>query len=92
MFIPALLWGVLCGAAYAWLTMTIAHRDLSVAVTTVIFWLALYLFERSWAKMVGDTLTMLAYLGVTTVLFDKFLMVKKAPGGVHLEQEPRSAA
>jgi len=33
---------------------------------TVVFWLTLYLFERSWAKTLGSTITMMVYLGGLT--------------------------
>jgi hypothetical protein len=41
-----------------------------VAVSTVIAWLSLYLFERSWAKTIGLTGTLLIYAGGLSYLLD----------------------
>jgi hypothetical protein len=76
MFLPIMLFAVFMGMIYAWLMNHIYHRELAVALTTVIFWLSLYLFERSWAKMLGDALTMMLYLGTATVLMDRLLLTK----------------
>jgi hypothetical protein len=76
MFLPIFVFAIFMGMAYAWLMNHIYHRELAVALTTVIFWLSLYLFERSWAKMAGDALTMLLYLGTVTVLLDRLLLTK----------------
>ena len=78
MFIPVLIWGFLLGMAYqAWLTV-IRHRELAVALVTVMFWLSMYLFERSWAKTLGGTLTMMVYLGGLTYLVDQWLLMRRA--------------
>jgi hypothetical protein len=42
----------------------------------VAFWLSLYLFERSWATMLGVSLGMMVYLGVPVVILDRFLLIK----------------
>ena len=78
MFLPVLIWGFLVGVAYqAWLTV-IRHRELAVALVTVVFWLTLYLFERSWAKTLGGTITMMVYLGGLTYLVDQWLLMRRA--------------
>jgi len=78
MFVPAIVWGLLLGVAFqVWLSV-IYHRELAVAVTTVIFWLALYLFERSWAKTLGGTVTLMIYLGGLVYLFDQWLVMRRA--------------
>lgn len=71
MFIPIFGFGVLMGVVYAWLLNAIRFRDLGVALVTVIFWLSLYLFERSWANTLGYALSMVAYLGVPLVILDR---------------------
>ena len=40
------------------------------------FWLSAYLFERSWATMLGVAVGFMVYLGAPTVLLDRFLLVK----------------
>src|SRR5439155_11151925 len=49
MFLPIAVFGFAMGLAYAALVRTVLHKELQVASVTVIFWLSLYLFERSWA-------------------------------------------
>lgn len=78
MFVPVLIWGFLVGVAYqAWLAV-IRHRELAIALVTVVFWLTLYLFERSWAKTLGGTITMMVYLGGLTYLVDQWLLMRRA--------------
>jgi hypothetical protein len=77
MFVPAIVWGFLLGVTFqVWLSV-IRHRELAVAVTTVMFWLALYLFERSWAKTLGGTVTLMVYLGGLVYLIDQWLLMRR---------------
>jgi hypothetical protein len=46
----------------------------SVPVLTVVFWLCVYLFDRSWAKTMGLTGTMLIYVGAVAFVVDRFLI------------------
>jgi hypothetical protein len=73
MFVPVLLWGLFLGIAFQYLFVFIRHRELAIPLTTVIFWLSVYLFERSWLKWMGLTGTMLIYLGAATYLLDRWL-------------------
>jgi hypothetical protein len=73
MFLPVLLYAIFMGAAYRFFLRIIIHRELAVAVITVIFWMSLYAYNRSWAKMLGLSLTMMAYLGGATFLIDRYL-------------------
>jgi hypothetical protein len=78
MFVPAIVYGLLLGVTFQlWLSI-IHHRELAVAVTTVVFWLALYLFERSWAKTLGGTITLMVYLGGFVYLIDQWLVMRRA--------------
>jgi len=77
MFVPAIVWGFLLGVAFQFWLSVIRHRELAVAVTTVIFWLALYLFERSWAKTLGGTVTLMVYLGGLVYLVDQWLLMRR---------------
>jgi hypothetical protein len=78
MFVPAIVYGFLIGVAFQiWLSV-IHHRELAVGVTTVMFWLALYLFERSWAKTLGGTVTLMVYLGGFVYLIDQWLLMRRA--------------
>jgi hypothetical protein len=75
MFLPVLLWGMFLGAAYAWFLRAIACRELALATVAVIFWLSLYLFERSWAMTIGFSGTLMIYLGGAMVIADRYLRV-----------------
>ena len=78
MFVPAIIWGLLLGMAFQIWLSGIHHRELAIAVTTVMFWLALYLFERSWAKTLGGTVTLMVYLGGFVYLIDQWLLMRRA--------------
>ena len=78
MFLPVFCFGVFIGAMYALFRSIIWHRELFVAFGTVAFWLSAYLFERSWATMLGVTVGFMVYLGLPTVLLDRFLLVRFA--------------
>lgn len=83
MFAPSLVFGLFMGAAYQWFLRTIRHRELAVSLVTVIFWLGLYLFERSWIKTLGLSVTLMAYLGGLAFLVDRWLMLRATEGGEH---------
>jgi hypothetical protein len=76
MFLPVFVFGTLMGLAYRLVARTIRHRELLVAYSTVTFWFALYLFERSWVMTLGETVGLLVYVGGPVVLLDRFLLVR----------------
>jgi hypothetical protein len=78
MFAPVIVFGFLVGVTFQMWTSIIRHRELAVAVTTVVYWLTLYLFERSWAKTLGLTLTLMVYLGGLVYLVDQWLLMRRA--------------
>ncbi|MFI5177922.1 MAG: hypothetical protein ACHQO8_05150 [Vicinamibacterales bacterium] len=83
MFVPVLGFGFALGACYALFRKLIWHRELFVAFATVTFWLSMYLFERSWATLLGVALGFMVYLGVPTLVFDRVLYyryVARLPG------------
>ena len=73
MFLPIFLYACFMGMAYRFLLRILVHREISVAVVTVIFWMTLYAANKSWAKMLGLSLTMLVYLGGFTFVIDRYL-------------------
>jgi hypothetical protein len=73
MFLPVFLYGLLAGLAYQTLSARIHHEELRSGLLAVIFWLALYLFERSWVKTLGLLGTLLIYLGGPALLLDYYL-------------------
>jgi hypothetical protein len=76
MFVPMIIYGLAMGYIYALFRKLIWHRDLFVAFVTVTFWVSLYLFERSWATMLGVSLGFVVYLGIPVVLLDRLLLVR----------------
>jgi hypothetical protein len=73
LFVPVFLYAAFMGAAYRFFLRTIRHRELGVAIVTVIFWMSLYAYNRSWATMLGRSLTLMVYLGGVTLLIDRYL-------------------
>ena len=88
MFLPVFVFGVFIGAMYALFRSLLWHRELFVAFGTVAFWLSVYLFERSWATMLGTTVGLMVYIGAPLVLLDRFLLVRVA--GQKVRQETRT--
>ena len=78
MCIPVIIFGLLVGVTFQMWLSVIQHRDLAIALNTVTYWLALYLFERSWAKMLGLTITLMVYLGGLVYLVDQWLLMRRA--------------
>jgi hypothetical protein len=74
MFVPVLIWGIVVGASYRGIQVLIRHQEIAVPVLTVIFWLSVYLFERSWVKTMGLTGTMLIYVGGVAFILDRLLI------------------
>jgi hypothetical protein len=73
MFIPVFIYGLFMGLAFQFLTFRLSHVELRAALLTVVFWLTLYLFERSWVKTLGLAGTLLIYLGLPALLVDQYL-------------------
>jgi hypothetical protein len=85
MFLPVFVYGIFVGACYTVFRSVIWHRELFVSFATVSFWISVYLFERSWATMLGVTVGFMVYLGGPMVLLDRFLLIQysaKQAGGV----------
>jgi len=76
MFIPVFIWGTFMGACYAGMFKYFRHRDIAVSVSTVICWLSLYLFERSWAKTIGLGGTLMIYVGSLSFVLDRLWFEK----------------
>jgi hypothetical protein len=74
MFLPVFGFAIVMGVMYRVVARSIKHRELLVAYTTVTFWFALFLFERSWARTLGEALGLLVYVGGPMVLLDRFLL------------------
>lgn len=78
MYLPMIAWGFLMGWAYRFLLRWIHYRELAVGLVTVVFWLALYLFERSWIKTIGTTLTLMIFMGGAVFVIDRLLLLRRS--------------
>jgi hypothetical protein len=76
MFVPVFIWGTFMGICYAGMFKYFRHRDIAVSVTTVICWMTLYLFERSWAKTIGLGGTLMIYVGSLSFFLDRLWFEK----------------
>jgi hypothetical protein len=76
MFIPMFIWGAFMGIVYGGIFKYYRHRDIAVSIATVICWLTLYLFERSWAKTIGLGGTLIIYVGALSFLLDRLWFEK----------------
>lgn len=74
MFIPIFVFGYGMGRLFRWFRQRIRHEDLATAAQTTIFWLSLYLFERSWDRSLGMSLTLVIFLGGATFALDRVLI------------------
>jgi len=79
MFLPIFVYGILMGIAYVWFLRAIRHRELAIGFVTVVFWLCLYLFERSWVMTLAFPGTLMIYFGGATFVVDRFLLKRNTP-------------
>jgi len=86
MFVPSFVWALFIGIACALISREYRHRDMAISVTTVIGWLSLYLFERSWATIIGLGGTMLIYAGGLCYVLDRLWFEKFR--NAYVESEP----
>ncbi len=73
MFVPVLLYGAFLGLAFSFFTRMLTVSELRIGLTTMIFWLSLYLFERSWVKTLGLACTLMLYLGAPAIILDRYI-------------------
>ena len=74
MFAPIVAFGALMGWLFATLQRVVQREELATAATTTIFWLSLYLFERSWDRQLGMSLTLMIFLGGAVFVLDRALI------------------
>lgn len=73
MFLPIFGFAFLMGLAYEELRSRIHHDELRRGLLAVVYWLSLYLFERSLAKTMGLAGTLLVYLACPALVLDYYL-------------------
>jgi hypothetical protein len=80
MFLPILAFGWLCGRAFRFFSRNIRSDVVAVGMTTVGFWLSLFLFEVSWDRMLGVSITIFLFLGGGALFADRFLIEVRGIG------------
>jgi len=89
MFLPSVAYGIFMGVLYRALQSAFRDYELMVALITVVFWLTLYPWERSWVKTLGLTGTLVIYLGGLVFLMDRFLLRERVLSSAQKYLRPR---
>ena len=76
MFLPAFVFGLFMGVAYRLTFRVLRTEELAAGFVTVVFWLSLFSFERSWVRTLGLSFTLLVYLGTLTLVLDRLVLSK----------------
>ncbi len=87
LLVPIALLGLGFGWLYKRMWRLFVHVDIATGATAISFWLAIYLFERSWDRMLGVGLTTILFIGAAALLLDRLLVQLGALG----RRGPRSA-
>lgn len=72
MFLPMLVFGVLAGVAFGWMRRRIRDPLLRAATLSTLFWVSLYLYERSWVRIIGLSITWFVGMCIITWALDRF--------------------
>ena len=83
MFVPVFIYGLLMGRIHRWFLEHIHSRELVLAMICAVFWLSLYLFERSWIKTLGLSVTLLICFRGRNPTF-RSLLIETVPFGARL--------
>ena len=78
MYLPIFLWGMVAGLAYQWGWRLFVHRDVATGALSTVFWLGLYLFERSWDRSLGVSITTALFVGGAALVLDRLLVELEA--------------
>ena len=81
MFVPIFVFGFLAGFAFRWLRGLLRDPLLRAAAVTTLFWVSLYLYERSWARLLGLSTTWLIGLGIIVFVLDRLWLSRDDVGG-----------
>jgi hypothetical protein len=78
MYLPILMAGLFWGACLMFLYRRISNNTIATATVVIIAWRILYLFEQSWAIMVGRGVMTLLVIGGLAILVDRHLQGQSA--------------
>jgi len=76
LLVPMVLFGIAIGAIYGGFQRTLRFAEFRIPTIVVVFWLSLYLYERSWANMMGYSLTLFVYVGLVALLLDRIILIR----------------
>lgn len=76
MLVPMALFGMLVGLTYGGFQRMIRFAEFRIPTIVAVFWLSLYLYERSWANMMGYSITLFVYVGILAWVLDRMLLIK----------------
>lgn len=79
MFFPMFVVGIVMGYLYRLLLYSIYHRELAIAMVTVIFWSSLYLFEQSWVMLFGRAGMLIICLFGVSFAVDRHMLSSGRP-------------
>ncbi len=74
LLLPILGLGFAVGWAFKRMWRLFVHVDIATGATAISFWLAIYLFERSWDRTLGVGLTTLLFIGAAALVLDRSLV------------------
>ncbi|MBI3790167.1 MAG: hypothetical protein HY275_04740 [Gemmatimonadetes bacterium] len=78
MFVPIFGLGFAVGWLFRRMWRLFVHVDIATGATAISFWLAIYLYERSWDRTLGVGLTTLLFIGGAALLLDRLLVAVAA--------------
>ena len=78
MFLPVLIFGLLAGLGFNWMRRNLHDPLLRAATLSTLFWVSLYLYERSWLRMIGLSITWFVGVGLIALALDR-LWLKARP-------------
>jgi hypothetical protein len=77
MFYPLVIAGFLFGFAFRKILRSMRYRDIAVSVSVVEIWMCIFMFEQSWAHMLGFSLSILLYMTAAGIMLDRYLAFKR---------------
>lgn len=74
LLLPIGMLGLLVGWLFKRAWRLFVHVDIATGATAISFWLAIYLYERSWDRTLGVGLTTMLFIGAAAIALDRVLV------------------
>jgi hypothetical protein len=88
MYLPIFCYGLAMGVGFGALRRTIKNTELATVALTTIFLMSLHGYNQAWARMIGNSLTLVVYVGGIVVLADWFLRQSRQAANVSVVANP----